>query len=102
MKPESDFQKNVIHELKLLFPDCIILKNDSSYMQGIPDLLILNNGQWAALEVKRCAKATHRPNQDYYVDKMQGMSYAAFIFPENEGEIYNELTNHFGTRVVQS
>ena len=102
MKPESDFQKNVIHELKLLFPDCIILKNDSSYMQGIPDLLILNNGQWAALEVKRCAKATHRPNQDYYVDKMKGMSYAAFIFPENEREIYNELTNHFGTRVVQS
>lgn len=103
MKAESDFQKNVIHELKLLFPECIILKNDSSYVQGIPDLLILNQGQWAALEVKRCANATHRPNQDYYVKKMKEMSYAAFIYPENEGEIYNELTDYFQrARTVQS
>ena len=74
-----------------MLPEAIVLKNDPSYKQGIPDLLILNDNKWAALECKRNAKASKRPNQEYYVTKMNNMSYASFIFPENEQEVLHDL-----------
>ena len=90
-KLERDFQSRLIKELKQIFKGCIIMKNDSSYIQGIPDLLILYRDKWAALEVKKSATATHRPNQEYYVELMDEMSYASFIYPENKEEVLYEL-----------
>ena len=90
-KLQRDFQRNLIKELKDIFVGCIIMKNDSSYIQGIPDLLILYKDKWAALEVKKSATASHRPNQEYYVDKMDEMSYASFIYPENKEAVLDEL-----------
>lgn len=92
---ESKFQSKLIRRIKDEFPGCIVLKNDPTYLQGIPDLTIFYENTWAALEVKKSAKASRQPNQDYYVDKMNQMSYAAFIFPENEDEVMAELQNHF-------
>ena len=92
---ESKFQKDLIDEIKARLPDCIVLKNDATYIQGIPDLVVLNADKWASLEVKKSASATHRPNQDYYVDKMNSMSFSAFIFPENREEVMNGLFEHF-------
>ena len=91
MKKESSFQKGLIDKIEELFPDCIIMKNDPNYIQGIPDLLILHGDKWASLECKKSAKASHQPNQDYYISKMNGMSYARFVSPENEEEVLNEL-----------
>lgn len=88
---ESEFQAKLIRELKERFPGCIVLKNDADYIQGIPDLLILHNNKWASLEVKRSESAKHRPNQDYYVAKMNSMSFAAFIFPENKEDVLHDL-----------
>ena len=88
---ERDFQAKLIKELKVLFKGCIIVKNDPNYIQGIPDLLILYNDRWAALEVKKSEHAHHQPNQEYYVDLMDQMSFAAFIYPENKEEILYEL-----------
>lgn len=88
---ERDFQAKLIKELKIMFKGCIIVKNDPNYIQGIPDLLILYNDRWAALEVKKSATAHHQPNQEYYVDLMDQMSFAAFIYPENKEEILYEL-----------
>lgn len=88
---ESDFQHALIKELKRRFPGCIVMKNDSSYIQGIPDLLILYDDRWAALEVKKSRTAKHRPNQEYYVEKMDAMSFASFIFPENREEVLDAL-----------
>ena len=90
-KLERDFQAKLIKELRLIFKGCIILKNDPNYIQGIPDLIILYNDRWAALEVKKSAHAPHRPNQEYFVDLMNEMSYASFIYPENKEEILYEL-----------
>lgn len=92
---ENKFQANLIKELKAMFPGCIVMKNDSSYIQGIPDLLVLYNNKWASLEVKKSASASKRPNQQYYVDKMNEMSFSAFIFPENKEEVLNELHKSF-------
>ena len=92
---ERDFQAKLIKELKVMFKGCIIVKNDPNYIQGIPDLLILYNDRWAALEVKKSATAHHQPNQEYYVDLMDQMSFAAFIYPENKEEVLNELQQAF-------
>lgn len=90
-KRENSFQKDLIREIKDIFPGCIVMKNDSSYIQGIPDLLVLHNDKWAALEVKREKNAKKQPNQEYYVEKMNEMSYSAFVYPENKEEILHEL-----------
>ena len=92
---ENKFQAKLIKELKEEFPGCIVMKNDSSYIQGIPDLLILHGDKWAGLEVKKSANAKKQPNQEYYVDKMNEMSFAKFIHPGNKEEILNELRTTF-------
>lgn len=97
MSKESDFQKSVIDDIKNRFPGSIILKNDPNYIQGIPDLLILNDGKWAALECKRNKNSKHQPNQDYYIGMLNEMSYASFIYPENKEEVLDELQQSFGT-----
>ncbi|WP_278985346.1 hypothetical protein [Segatella bryantii] len=88
---ESKFQKSLIDEIETRFPGAMVLKNDPTYIQGVPDLLVLWNNKWAALEVKKNATASHRPNQDYYVKKMNDMSFSAFIYPENKEEILNAM-----------
>ena len=94
-KLESKFQAELKKELKTLFPGCIVTKLDSGDIQGIPDLLILFKDKWATLECKKTANASHRPNQDYYVDLMDKMSFSRFIYPENKEDILNELIQIF-------
>lgn len=91
MANENVFQGKLIVELKQLYPGIIILKNDPDYRQGIPDLILLYQDRWAALEVKKSAKSSHQPNQDWYIQTMADMSYAAFIYPENKEDILDEL-----------
>ena len=90
-KRENAFQSELIKEIKELLPGCMVLKNDPEYIQGIPDLTIFYKDRWATLEVKRASNASHIPNQDNYVDKMNEMSFSRFISPENKKEILNEL-----------
>lgn len=92
---ENKFKTKLIKELKALFPGCMVFHLDPSEMQGIPDLLVLYGNKWAALEGKRKRNASHQPNQDYYVELLKKMSYAAFIFPENKETILNELQQTF-------
>ena len=86
---ESQFQKKLVSELKEQYPTAIIFKNESK--QGLPDITILHENGWALLECKRSADADHQPNQDYYVDKANKMSFASFIYPENKEEVMNAL-----------
>lgn len=90
---ESGFQDRLKKDIEKLYPDAMVFKMDQK--QGIPDLLILYKDRWASLECKRCKDATHQPNQDYYVDKMDGMSFSRFIYPENKEEVLNELQQAF-------
>lgn len=95
MAKESAFQKGLINDLKKRFPGCMVLKNDPNYIQGIPDLLVLYEGHWAALECKKAKQASHQPNQDYYVERMNEMSFSRFVYPENKEIILDELQQSF-------
>ena len=92
---ESKFQSDLKKELKRRFPGCMVLKNDANGIQGIPDLLILYKTKWASLECKQSKNAKHQPNQDYYVNEMNDMSFSRFIFPENKDEVLNDLEQTF-------
>ena len=95
---ENKFQANLIKDIKNRIPGCIVMKNDSSYIQGIPDLLVLHNDKWAALECKKNSKASKRPNQEYYINKMDDMSFARFVCPENREEVLNDLPSALQSR----
>lgn len=94
-KLESGFQDKLRDELKNMFPGCMVFKMDQ--IQGIPDLLILYVDKWASLECKRSIIASHRPNQEFYVDLMNNMSFSRFIYPENKDEVLHELRSYFMT-----
>lgn len=93
---ESKFQSDLKKELKKTFPGSIVTKMDSGDIQGIPDLLILYKNKWATLENKRSSKAHKQPNQEYYVNKMNNMSFSRFIYPENKEEVLTELKEYLG------
>ena len=88
---ESQYQAELIKRLKLMFPGCVVLKNDSGYLQGIPDLLILHNERWAMLEVKTSETAKRQPNQDYYVELLDKMSWCSYIYPAIESMVLDDL-----------
>lgn len=91
---ESKFQAKLIKDIKERLPDCIVLKNDPTYLQGIPDLTVFNNDKWATLEVKKSANVSHQPNQDYYVEMMDHMSFSRFVYPENRDVVFSDLIDY--------
>jgi hypothetical protein len=92
---ERDFQRNLIEELKELYPEALIFKNESKH--GLPDLTILYQNKWALLECKESRTAKHQPNQDYYVERANSMSFSRFVYPENKQEVLDELQQAFRT-----
>lgn len=95
MKLESEFQGKLIRELKERYPGAVILKTDPNYIQGFPDLLVLWQKHWAALECKRKEHAHVQPNQEFYVDYLNRMSFASFITPEYKEEVLNAMARTF-------
>jgi hypothetical protein len=103
---ESQYQLKLIKKITHMFPGCLVLKNNPAHLQGVPDLLILYSGTWGALEVKLALDSEIQANQSYYVAMMDRMSFAAFIYPENEEMVLNELqlalTSGRTSRIPQS
>lgn len=93
---ESQYQARLIKRLRELFPGCFILKNDPSYMQGVPDIILLYGTRWAMLEIKIGNRAPVQPNQEYYLHLLDKMSYASFISPDNEEDVLYDLQLTFG------
>lgn len=94
-KLESKFQKELMDKIREQYPGCVILKNDSSYIQGFPDWTILYKDRWAVLEAKRSKNAARQPNQEYYVNKLNDMSFSRFVFPENSDDVLEEISKYF-------
>jgi hypothetical protein len=95
---ENKVQSDVIKRLYEEFPTALILKNDPKYMQGIPDLLLLVEDFWAALEIKRSPDEATQPNQEYYVNRMANMSFAAFVDPYNLESVINAIQQALANR----
>jgi hypothetical protein len=93
---ERHYQLALIRKIENLLPGCVILKNDPRHIQGMPDILILYSTTWAALEVKLSSSANIQPNQEFYVNLLDDMSFASFINPENEEDVLNDLQHAFG------
>lgn len=98
MAKENKFQADLIKEIESRFDGSIVTKLDSGHIQGIPDILILYNDRWAALECKKSRNEHHQPNQDWYVEKMNQMSYSSFIYPENKEKVLDEIEQAFKPR----
>ena len=94
---ERQYSRHLVETLHSLFPECFIIKNDPRQRQGLPDILVLWNKKWAMLEIKINGKANVQPNQDFYVDLFNEMSFASFINPENEEEVLGDLQLAFGS-----
>ena len=93
---EAQYQAKLINKLRVILPNCVILKNDPSYLQGVPDLLILFHDRWAMLEVKMDGNTNYEPNQEYYIGLLDDMSFASFINPQTEEDVLYELQCSFG------
>lgn len=95
---ENVFQANLIREINAMFPGCIVLKNDANYIQGFPDLTILHRNRWAVLEVKKSLDEPYQPNQEYYLERLDNMSFASMICPENREAVLYDLQLAFASR----
>lgn len=103
---ESEFENYLIAKLLKLYPGAVILKNDPSFLQGIPDRLMLFEDRWIMFEVKNSDKAKIQPNQEYYIDLFNKMSFASIVYPENERRfldgIQRSLQSKRFTRIFES
>lgn len=95
---ENKFQADLVKEIKKRFPGVIVLKNDANYLQGIPDLTILWKRCWAMLECKKSSHEIHQPNQDFYIEMADGLSFGRFIYPENKEAVLDEMERSFKIR----
>lgn len=89
---ERDYQAKLIKKLRRMFPDCVILKNDPDYLQGVPDLVIFHGDRYAFLEVKASEDSKFQPNQEYYLRLLDSMSFASVIYPSVEQDVLDALS----------
>jgi len=91
-KLERDFQGDLIASLRGMVGDFgFVFAMDGNDIQGFPDILILYKGRWAALECKKSSAEPYRPNQEYYIDLINSLSFASVIYPAIEEEVLNDL-----------
>lgn len=97
-KLETKFQANLKSKINKTYgkDKCYIHKTECNDYQGIPDLCVTYRGKAAYLECKRSATASHRPNQDYRVKKInEDGGFARVVYPENEDEVLKEMEEYF-------
>lgn len=99
MPLERKYQPKLIERIERMFPGAYVRKIQAD--QGWPDLLILWGPCWALLEVKRKSPTSaddFEPNQEWYIEEFDRMSFSACIYPENEQEILYALQQTFRSR----
>ena len=96
---ESEFQKKFLDDVRDIFPDALILKNDSSYKQGIPDWSVIVGQKAALLEIKIEKDAHKQPNQKYYINERNNKGgFGRFVYPENKNEVMVEMIEYFNNK----
>ena len=93
---EAQYQTRLMKKVQRMIPGAFIIRNDPRYVQGLPDILVLHKKRWGMLEVKLSDGAPRQPNQEFYVDLLNDMSFASFICPENEEDVLDDLQRSLG------
>lgn len=88
---ESAFEHDLVKDLERMYPGAYVIKNHPNYRQGFPDRLFLFGNFWAAFDTKRDASAPVQPNQEHYISRLNRMSFAMFVYPENKEEFLDEI-----------
>jgi Holliday junction resolvase len=92
MTVESALQAKIIKWLRARGFVVIKLSAVPGIQSGMPDILFLiEDGGWGFLEVKASAKAKFQPLQKKWLEKLDDMSFAAVVYPENWVDIQIEL-----------
>lgn len=96
MVKESDFQAKVIKQLKAM--GLTVVKNQAGpgVPTGFPDITAFGEGIYFCLECKASARAKKQPRQDYWINKLNEWSYAAFIYPSNYDKVMSEIKYMIG------
>lgn len=103
---EGRYKTQLTKRIEDRFPGrCIVVRLDAALLQGVPDMGILfEGGYWCVLEAKTSIDANRQPNQAHYVQRLNDMCFAAFICPENEEAVLDELQaeyeHHWATRAA--
>lgn len=98
---EREYQPGLIKRIERLFKqetDEPVYVRKIDIQQGWPDLLILAPCFWALLEVKRdkpTCTDDFEPNQEWWIEEFDNMSFSACIYPENEKEVLHALQQTF-------
>lgn len=92
---ESKFKRLFKRRLQEAIPEIAIFEPDPDKARSVPDMMIFGSQGWAALEFKRSKYASHQPNQDYRITKLNEMGSAFIVYPENEEEVFHELVKLF-------
>lgn len=88
----TGYKAELKKKLNKMFPGCLIMHNNPADSHtGIPDMTIFYNDRWAMLEAKAAANSKQQPNQAHWVEHYNRLSFASFIYPENEEEVLNAL-----------
>lgn len=88
----TGYKVKLKEKLEQMFPGCLIVHNSpADSHNGIPDMTIFYNDRWAMLEAKAARDSKKQPNQDHWIEHYNRLSFASFIYPENEKEVLNAL-----------
>lgn len=92
---EGMFQDELIKILETsISPGSIVVKNDSSYIQGFPDLTwFADHGFTAIIECKKGPNEAYQPNQEHYLEYCKNKLgyFTITAYPENLEEVLYEL-----------
>lgn len=88
---EGKLQRTILKFLKS--KGCFVMKTTpgGGVPTGTADIFFCKEGFYGWIEVKKAKNAAHQPGQDQFIAKMDGWSWAAFVWPENWSEISHEL-----------
>lgn len=91
---ESEVQKQFIDWVYNAFPEAIVMKNDASYLLGVPDLTIIVRSRWAFIETKKCSNSHKQPLQEDYIQYADTWAFGAFVDKDNAYRVFNELVDY--------
>lgn len=88
---ESAFQSDLLRWLRLKGCFVIKLQAGPGVPIGTPDILFAHNGFYGFIEVKLNKRSRLQPGQKEMVKKLNDMSYAKIVYPENFSELEEDL-----------